>query len=237
MNKRIRSALATLTMVVLLCTVCILFRNEPSTVSVLRTNDTIIYAVAYRDIDLLEDDIAYYQKQQFNIILPKNVSEAAGSRNLILILEFGNPDEMQKAVEMLNNARIPSVILIDSGYLNINVETIKNTYRDAEFEFAVSFEINGYNEVDIVRAITDCRMKFYLGYGESAEILVHSCGQLFCEDMEKLTECECFANLSVFTCGNGVNMLNSSSGLLIFNRIVRLPDWSIADYFSSIAIL
>ena len=62
MNKRIRSALATLTMVVLLCTVCILFRNEQSTVSVSRTNDTIIYAVAYRDIDLLEDDIAYYQK-------------------------------------------------------------------------------------------------------------------------------------------------------------------------------
>lgn len=237
MRKRLRSALATLAMVGLLCTVCILFQNEPNAVSVSRTDETVIYAVAYRDIELLKTDMDYYRKQQFNIILPKNVSEAAGSRNLILILEFVKPDEMRKAAEILNEARIPSVILIDGGYLNRDVEMIEGAYGDTEFEFAAGFEINGNDEVDIVRAITDSRMKFYLDYGESTEILVHSCGKLFCEEMEKLTDCGCFADITVFTYGNGVNKLNNSEGMLMLNSIVRLPDWSITDYFSSIAIL
>lgn len=234
MKKRLKSASATLIMVILLCTVCVLLRNEPRSINVSRTNDTIVYALAYRDIELLEEDIGYFRKQQFNIILPKRINEAAGSRNLILVLEFGKPDEMLRAVEIMNRAQIPSVILVNG---DCDIGAIKSAYCDVEFEFAVNLETGYVSEVDMVRAITESQMKFYLDYGESTGIFVHSCGKLFCEDMEELTECKSFVNLTVFTCGNGANKLGYSEGLRVINRIVRLPDWNIADYFSSIAIL
>ena len=45
-----------------------------------------------------------------------------------------------------------------------------------------------------------------------------------------------FGGITIAVYGNGVNEFGTSyDGITLLNRIVRLPDWTIEEYFSSIA--
>ena len=85
------------------------------------------------------------------------------------------------------------------------------------------------DEVRFCAALNAERMRMFESFGVPCRTFVHVCKKLVCKNL--MFDEPCFA-----VYGNGVNEFGTSyDGITLLNRIVRLPDWTIEEYFSSIA--
>lgn len=105
------------------------------------------------------------------------------------------------------------------------------------------------DEVRFCAALNAERMRMFESFGVPCRTFVHVCKKLVCKNL--MFDEPCFAALcrgseaaeksgsegiTIAVYGNGVNEFGTSyDGITLLNRIVRLPDWTIEEYFSSIA--
>lgn len=209
--------------------------------------DVGFYAISYMNIEnsadaeLLERDIEYMKARGLEGILPAGIGakpEPFSTGRVMLFFE--NCGAFELITDILRQNGMCGVFTAD--------ETLCES-MSASQKFRVALEsgiaetagrVSGCeNEIELYAALNAERMRMFQAFALPCKTFVHVCKGLVCRSCFALTEKEresAADGILIVTYGSGVNeLLSVSGGVTLLNRIVRLPDWTIEEYFSSVA--
>ena len=196
--------------------------------------ESVVYALSYTDtasengLSMLENDILYIRAIGLRFLLPDELETASGG--VILIIE--SADGIDKVSALLAEYGARAVIAAGEETDDAAVKKLISLAEDGLVALAASIGPAG-SDVELLKALAASRLAFMQTFGRSADVFVHTCSNVVCKDCVSAPGGFPFTAV-VFLFGNGVNRLPiRGSGIALFNRIHRLPEWTIEDYFSA----
>lgn len=230
-RKKLRSACFTLVLIFIFSAASIIYSKlhsfQPTTASA--NNSSIL--IAYRDVKLLEHDLNYFGSLNMNYSIPRyGVLQSKSS--ISIIIEMQEINDVLKSVKLLKKHRIPAIIALFDTMNIAEIELIRKEYGDIEFQFAFYYDCFPQDCIEFCTELSDARLEYYMSFGESCKNIVLSDGSRTLEDIGYLPV-HSFSDLTFIGFGNGVNSVSSDRNL--YNRIVRIPELSMEQYFSEIA--
>ncbi len=126
-NQKIKSAAATLAIVLAFSFVCIIFSINSSIVQVDKQSQETFLALSYRDFNILSDDLKYLIENGYEFTLPKDASDHS-QNNVSIIIEMDSIEETLKSASLLNDLKIPSIITLKNTMNISDIETISSLY-------------------------------------------------------------------------------------------------------------
>ncbi len=195
----------------------------------------IVYAVSYRNLDtrgglaLLESDIAAFKKRGLGFILPAELGSPGGGA--MLILEDGDP---RKSAEILEKNGAKAVLALREG-MTPEEEEAALSFADAGlFALAAPFR-PGCGAVGLFENLAEAGRSAALRLGRRIGIFLAeapgedlACFRAGCGGAERTF---------ILLFGNGRNEPPfRESGIVVLNRVMRLPEWTLAEFFAEIAV-
>ena len=215
------------------------------------------YAVSYLNIEngdgaeLLKSDLDYMKERGLAALLPTDIrSGSLPALGGYVMLFFENCGAFETITDILQQRGMRGVFTADESLCKRmkSSEKFRNALAAGIAEPAGRFS-DCEDEVRFCAALTAERMRMFESFGVPCRTFVHVCKKLVCKNL--MFDEPCFAALcrgsedaeksgsegiTIAVYGNGVNEFGTSyDGITLLNRIVRLPDWTIEEYFSSIA--
>lgn len=242
MKKRILLGFSTLAMVALVLIGCIIgtLINTPSIQTSAADGKKTVYAISYNDFSKpdslmsMEQDIEYIRSIGLSFILPSELNTSAAG-GMIIIIELRGGENVKDILALIEKNKACAVFAIDKNCPDSDLKVIKNAISTEKAELAYVFETCSSEPVDMIAAFAEARLEFFSLYGTESTIYMHRCSEPLCT-RATLNVDRYPSNAFIFGYGNGKNMLSlPCKGIVGLNRILRLPDWTIEEYFSSIS--
>lgn len=242
MKKRIMLGFSTLAMVALVLIGCIIgtLIDTPSVQTSAANGEKIVYAISYNDcsrpdsLSIMGHDIEYIRSLGLRFILPTELNTGS-TGGIILVIELRGGENVKDILALIEKHDACAVFSIDRNCSDVDLKIIKNAVGSKKAELAYVFETCSSEPVDMIAAFAEARLEFFSHYGTECSIFMHKCSEPLCT-RASLSEGSYLANTFIFGYGNGKNTLAlPCKGIVGLNRILRLPDWTIEEYFSSIA--
>lgn len=229
MRKKLRSAGFTLVLVFVFSSASIVYSKLPSVQKADAPASSSSILIAYRDVQLLEHDLDYFDNHNMNYSLPgSGFSESKPT--ISIIIEMEEIDDVLKSVKLLKKHRIPAIITLFGSMNKSEPELIRKEYDDVEF--ALHYDCFSRDCIEFCTELSDARLEYYMKFKKSCRNIILSDGSRTIEDIGYLPV-HAFNDLTIIGFGNGMNF--NSSGRNLYNRIVRIPELSMEQYFSEIA--
>ena len=241
MNRRIKSSAATLTMLLAFSIVCVVFSGRYSTIPASGSTGEAIYAFSYRSIEILNCDLEIFCGGDYEFVLsPKDVNRK--SVNISIIIEMDSEQDTIKAAEILAGMRVPAIVVINDSHDSKIPDRLKSVFGSTAHLLGYAFNCDANdsndaecadNEVDFFRQLNEARLSFFMRFGETCSCFMLTEGSIIIDavDNEQFPQ---YPDISIWGFGNGINYFGSDRGLAVNNRIVRLEEWGLAEYFHSI---
>lgn len=231
-RKKIRSAGFTLAIIFIFSTTSIIYSKLYSFKPVDAPASSSTILIAYRDVQLLEHDLNYFDSLNMNYSLP-GLGFVESKPNISIIIEMQDIDDVLKSAKLLRKRRIPAIITLFRTMNITEMELVCKEYGDIKFEFALHYDCFSNDCIEFCAELSDARLEYYMNFGKSCKNIVLSDGSRTIEDISYLPV-HSFSDLTIIGFGNGVNRNSSNSNL--YNRIVRIPELNMEQYFSEIAL-
>lgn len=230
-KKRLTSAATTLVVVFVFSVVCITYSRWDSIMQAdARSNDSLII-IAYRNVNLLKLDLSCLNEMEVEFCLP-DYRNNSSKYHVSLIIEMENTSETLKAINLLKSYHIPAIIALNESMNEYDIKLMRKSYDKIDFEFALLYDCIAEDCVEFGASLTETRLKYYEIFGESCKNIVINDGSIMIDDIEHLPM-KAFTGIHLFGFGNGIN--RNPSLTQMYNRIVRIPELSIDQYFLEIA--
>ena len=242
MKKRFRFDSLTLAVTALVLLACVIGSKLgiPSLpASVEKPAADTIYAISYSVTDkyslaAAEQDIAYIKSKGMSFKLPSDLRSVKGG-GMILIFELRSGGDVENIIELLKKTGARAVISVTSYCDKSIVAKINDAAGAGIAELACAFETCSDAPVDMIAAFAEARLEFLSRHGTDASVFVHSCGKLHCTRAAAAMR-DPGSDIFIFGYGSGKNLIElPCRGVTGLERIQRLPEWTIEDYFDSIA--
>ena len=234
-SGRLKRGGATLAVVaVLLAATVFIGRKQPAAYTSAVPEKGIVYALSYDSLDtrkglaLLRSDIEYMERLGLRSILP-----GEGDNGVILIAQ-GKYD-IEKLAQLLKKQGARAVLVMES---TLTAEEIQTAFRYAdEGLFALAAPVDlGCAPTELFKKIGATAADFALRFGRRCRVFVSTVPNEAAADCIGCSA-ESRAAITLFIFGNGRNEGPfPQSGLTVLNRCMRLPEWTIAQFFSEIAV-
>lgn len=228
-RKKLRSAGLTLAALFIFSVVSIIYSLLPSSKPTDAPAASSAIIIAYRDVQLLEHDLNYFDSLNMSYSLPGSIFSESKT-NISIIIEMQEINDVLKSIKLLKRHHIPIVITLFRTMNKYEMELIRNEYCNVEF--ALSYDCFSQDCIEFCTELSDARLEYYMNFGESCNIIILSDGSRTIEDIGYLPV-HLFSDLTIIGFGNGFN--TNSSDRNLYNRIVRIPELRIQQYFSEIA--
>ncbi len=244
MNRRIKSSAATLTMLLAFSIVCVVFSGRYSTIPASGSTGEAIYAFSYRSIEILNCDLEIFCGGDYEFVLsPKDVNRK--SVNISIIIEMDSEQDTIKAAEILAGMRVPAIVVINDSHDSKIPDRLKSVFGSTAhmLGYAFNYDANDANdsnyaeyadnEIDFFRQLNEARLSFFMRFGETCSCFMLTEGSIIIDAVDN-DQFPQYPDISIWGFGNGINYFSSDRGLAVNNRIVRLEEWGLAEYFHSI---
>lgn len=228
MRKKLRSAGFTLAIIFIFSVTSIVYSKLPSFQPTDAPASSSAILIAYRDVQLLEHDLDYFDSLNMNYSLP-GLGFLKSKPNISIIIEMQEIREVLESVQLLKRHRIPAIITLFGAMNKSEMELIRKEYVDVEF--ALHYDCFSQDCIEFCTDLSDARLEYYMNFEESCKNIVLSDGSRTIEDIGYLPV-HSFNDLTIIGFGNGMNF--NSSGRNLYNRIVRIPELSMEQYFAEI---
>lgn len=220
MNKFIKKIYTSVSFFAAFFIICIVFSigfsKDVATSSF--ANDNTFFAFSYNDVNILKNDLNVLVKNQnCNFILSCN-DVIPDKINIMLIIEMDNEYDIRLALELLNINHLPANVVISEPYSKKLMSDF-NAYHNLCW--------GCYFFSNAVSDLNQTLLDFAFETGKACSAMYSSVGYFYDIDEKLLSE----FLIPFWQFGNGINFVNS----LNRNRIVRLNNLSINDYFISLA--
>lgn len=247
MNRRIKSSAATLTMLLAFSIVCVVFSGRYSTIPASGSTGEAIYAFSYRSIEILNGDLEIFCGGDYEFVLsPKDVNRK--SVNISIIIEMDSEQDTIKAAEILAGMRVPAIVVINNSYDSKILDRLNSIFGSTDHMLGYAFNCDANdsndtndsndaecadNEVDFFRQLNEVRLSFFTRFSETCSCFMLTEGSVIIDAVDN-DQFPQYPDISIWGFGNGINYYSSDRGLAVNNRIVRLKEWGLAEYFHSI---
>lgn len=227
MNKFIKKIYVSALFFAAFFIVCIIYSFEfsndiPTTV---KENDTVFFALSYIDVNTLENDLDVFSKSaRYNFILSSD-DVITDKINIMIIIEMQNEHDIRLALELLKKDSLPANVVIVEPYPKKLMSDFSVGYK---LNWGCYFISNAVSEQNLICDLNQTLLDFAFETGKVCNELYSVIGFYNTFNDKFLSDCK----ITFWQFGNGVNYVNSSSR----NRIIRLNDLSIEDYFLSFAV-
>ena len=205
-----------------------------------RAGAKTVYALAYRGVDdaaaldLLRADIAAIKARGLGFVLPSEL-DACGGDAALLVLERSY--EIEGLLALLKSTDAKAVFTMDGAQGGSKLALLKKAANEGVLELAAP--IGSFDSPALLAGeLGTARLDFFTSFGRDVSCFVYSSDEerdaLFHTGANK----SCGSGLSVILYGNGRNELlpsGAAGGLRLIHRAVRLPDWTIEQFFTEIA--
>lgn len=195
-----------------------------------------VYAISYRNLDtreglyLLENDIGFFKKSGLGFILPDELQLRQGG--MILIAEDGDPEALHALLEK-NGAK--AVFVMRESMTPQQERFALRCADKGIFALAAPFE-QGCGPLDIFENIA--------ASGKAAALRIGRTVGIFTAEVPEEWGMECLRGIGgetartvVFLFGSGFNEPPfPKSGIVLLNRVMRLPEWTAEEFLSEIAV-
>lgn len=229
MRKKLRSAGLTLAIIFIFSAISIIYSRLPLVQPTDAPANSSAILIAYRDVQLLEHDLDYFDSLNMNYSLP-GLGFLESKPTISIIIEMEEINEVLKSVKLLKRHRFPAIVTLFGSMNKSEMELIRREYGNVEF--ALYYDCFSRDCIEFCTELSDARLEYYLNFEESCKNIILSDGSRTIEDIGYLPV-HSFNDLTIIGFGNGMNF--NSSGRNLYNRIVRIPELSIEQYFSEIA--
>ena len=231
--RRVLSACLTLAAVAVFAAAAVLIAPRASVPASAALQSGVV-AISYRirdgkDLRMLADDIDFIRGLGLPFLLPKE-----GGGGVMLIIE-SCPD-LGALLSLIRAKGARAAVVQNSVRETDDIRLLGAASGEGLIEPAIGFG-GMENQVALLRTLSRAQLEYALRYGARCACFVQTgIGRLSLDPTENgLPD----TALTVFTYGSGVNRPEEApkTGVRLLSRIVRLPDWTIADYFGDIAAL
>lgn len=206
-------------------------RLAPDALPVSAGVNGMVYAISYRDADSaatrrqLIHDAEYAKSLGLDLILP----DEAGGGGVILILEGSK--NARETIGFLEENGLRAVFLAEDAGEADSAALLDAWERGVIVPAA---PIGGVESpAELASAVSAAKLAFYQEHSFPCSVFVHSCSNIVCGCFKSSATPDCLSGVTVFLFGDGRNPApRAGESFTVFRRIVRLPDWTIEEYFS-----
>lgn len=228
MRKKLRSAGFTLAIIFIFTVASVVYSKLPSVQPTDASASSLALLIAYRDVQLLEHDLDYFDSLNVNYSLPE-LGFLESKPSISIIIEMEEINDVLESVKLLKRHRIHVIVTLFGSMNKSEPELIRKEYDNVEF--ALRYDCFSSDCIEFSTELSDARLEYYMNFEESCKNIILSDGSRTIEDIGYLPV-HSFNDLTIIGFGNGMNF--NSSGRNLYNRIVRIPELSIEQYFSEI---
>lgn len=224
MNRFIKKIYVSVSFFAAFFVICIFFSFEFSSgiPTSAKANDNVFFAFSYNDVNILENDLDVFSKSScYNFILSAN-DIVSDKINIMLIIEMQNEHDICLALKLLKKENLPANIVVAEPYPK---KLMSDFNVDWKLNWGRYFVSDAVSEQKLICDLNQALIDFAFETGKACNALYSVIGFCYAFDNALLSE----YGITFWQFGNGVNFVNSSNR----NRIVRLNDLSIDDYFLS----